>query len=172
MTVAPVSTKADTFITKGKSETIKFPFVTNAKAVWTSSNQEVIKTTGSTALEKNFKKGIVKGEKAGSSLITCSFNGFRFSTLVYVEDPAFVTEGEGNKLTKNGNKYELKLKVGETYNRVRMKDVFQTFNLKSSNAAVAFVDENGIVYARKKGKANITTAINGKTYKIAVTVEE
>lgn len=172
VTVAPVSTKVNTFITKGKNETIKFPFVTNSKAVWTSSNTEVIPSSGTPAVEKNFKKGVVKGEKVGSSLITCSFNGFRFSTLVYVEDPTFVTEGEGNKLIKNGNNYELKLKVGETYNRVRMQDVFQTYNLKSSSAAVAFVDENGIVYARKKGKANISTTINGKAYKIAVTVEE
>ncbi len=172
VTVTPVSTKVNTFITKGKNETIKFPFVTNAKAVWTSSDTEVIPSSGTAAVERNFKKGTVKGEKVGSSLITCSFNGFRFSTLVYVEDPSFVTEGEGNKLTKNGNKYELKLKVGEIYNRVQMKDVYQTYLLKSSNAAVAFVDENGIVYARKKGKANITTTINGKRYQIGVIVAE
>jgi len=34
------------------------------------------------------------------------------------------------------------------------------------------VDENGFVYARKKGKANISTKINGTTYQIAVTVTE
>ena len=53
-----------------------------------------------------------------------------------------------------------------------MKNVFQTVYYKSSKTSVAFIDENGVIYARGKGKANITTKINGKTCKIAVTVEE
>ena len=42
---------------------------------------------------------------------------------------------------------------------------------KSSKPDIAFMDENGQVVARRKGKAKFTAKINGKTITINVTVE-
>lgn len=56
--------------------------------------------------------------------------------------------------------------------QLKINKTYQTLNFKSSKQANAFVDENGFVYARKKGKANISTRINGTTYQIAVEVTE
>jgi len=159
VTVSSVSTKEDTYVTKGKNETIKFPFVNNNKAEWESSDKNII---------SEFTKGKVKGAAVGNSTISCSYNGFSFKTLVYVEDPEFSTD---DKLKLNNGKYELSLKTGDIYNRVKMKNVYQTVNLKSNKPAVAFIDENGIIYARGKGKSTVSTKINGKTYIIKVTVD-
>ena len=159
VTVKPVSTKETTYININKTETIKFPKVNNSKAVWKSSNEKVI---------KDCAKGKVKGLAVGQSTISCTYNDFDFSTVVYVEDPAFKTD---SVLIKNGNSYEMTLDAGKVYNRVRMDNVFQTVTCKSSKSSVAFIDENGVIYARKAGTANITTKINGKTYRIKVKVK-
>ncbi|MBP5609477.1 MAG: hypothetical protein J6X66_14570 [Lachnospiraceae bacterium] len=42
---------------------------------------------------------------------------------------------------------------------------------KSSKPDIAFMDENGKVTARRKGKAKFTTKIDGKTVTINVVVE-
>jgi len=160
VTVKPVVTKESTYININKTETIKFPKVTNSKATWESSDKNVI---------KDYKNGKVKGNAVGKSTISCSYNGFDFSTLVYVEDPDFKTD---DKLKLENKKYTMTLKKGEVYNRVQLNNVFQTIQYKTSKSSVAFIDENGVIYARGKGKANITVKINGKTLKLAVTVQE
>ncbi len=53
----------------------------------------------------------------------------------------------------------------------KINNVYQTLNYKSNKPKVAFVDENGYVYARKTGKAVISAKVNGKTYKITITVK-
>jgi len=164
VTVTPVPTKADMYINVAKSEKITFANVKNNKADWSISQNEVFAQLDSRT------KGKVMGKKYGSSVVSCSYNGFVFNTRVYVENPEFNTDG--NKFKKNGNKYTLTMNKGEYYNRVSIKDVFQNITFKSSKPSVAFIDENGVVYARSKGKTNITTNINGKTMKIAVTVNE
>ena len=75
----------------------------------------------------------------------------------------------GGKEVKNKEKFEMK--IGEM-KQFKVNNTYQTLNYKSSKQANVFVDENGFVYARKKGKANISTKINGTTYKIAVEVTE
>ena len=75
----------------------------------------------------------------------------------------------GGKEVKNKDKLEMK--VGEM-KQLKINKTYQTLNFKSSKQATAFVDENGFVYARKKGKANISTKINGTTYQIAIEVKE
>lgn len=158
--VEKIPSAENTYININKQVTVKFPHVNNNAAEWKTSDEKVI---------PEVNKGKIKGKAVGNSTISCSYNGFDFSTLVYVEDPAFNTD---EKLKLNNNKYTMTLKKGEVYNRVTMKNVFQTVYYKSSKTSVAFIDENGVIYARGKGKANITTKINGRTCKIAVTVEE
>ena len=50
--------------------------------------------------------------------------------------------------------------------------VYQKLNWKSSKKAIAFVDENGVIEARKAGKSTVSTKINGATIKIEVKVED
>ena len=161
VTVVPVSTKGMAYITKGKTDTIKFPKVTNKKADWWKSSNEKAAT-----VDTSKKDGKVKGIDYGTSDISCLYKGFTFNTPVYVEDPGMVFGGKEVK-----NKDKLEMKVGEM-KQLKINKTYQTLNFKSSKQANAFVDENGFVYARKKGKANISTKINGTTYQIAITVIE
>jgi len=161
VTVVPVSTKGLAYITKGKTDTIKFPKVTNKKADWWKSSNEKAAT-----VDTSKKDGKVKGIDYGTSDISCLYKGFTFNTPVYVEDPKMVFGGKEVK-----NKDKLEMKVGEM-KQLKINKTYQTLNFKSSKQATAFVDENGFVYARKKGKANISTKINGTTYQIAIEVKE
>ena len=61
--------------------------------------------------------------------------------------------------------------VGESV-KLSMKNTEQKVLLRSSKNHIAFVDGKGVLTARKKGKAVISTKINGKTVKITVTVTE
>lgn len=159
--VVPVSTKGMAYITKGKKDTIKFPKVTNNKADWWKSSNEKAATVDTVK-----KNGKVTGIDYGRSDISCLYKGFTFSTPVYVEDPGMTF---GGKEVKNKDKIEMK--VGEM-KQLKINKTYQTLNFKSSKQASAFVDENGFVYARKKGKATISTKINGTAYKITVDVKE
>ncbi len=159
ITVINIPTCENTYVNKNKQTTIKFAFVKNNAAKWETSNTAVIPSV---------TNGKIRGTAVGSSNIGCTYKDFKFNTLVYVEDPEFNTD---DKLKLDKNKYVMTLKEGSVYNRVTMKNVFQTTVYKSSKPAVAFIDENGVIYARSKGKTNISTKINGKTFKIALTVE-
>ena len=86
--------------------------------------------------------------------------------MVYVEDPALVTDA---KLLADGPNYKLSLKTQDVYG-LKMKDVYQTPVWSSKKNEIAFVDENGLVYARKAGKTVISTKINGKNVRINVIV--
>ena len=156
-----VPAKEAAYITKGKTETIRFPKVKNKDAKdWTSTDEEKAE------VEKTGKNsGKVKGISYGSSVISCSYNGFIFKTTAYIEDPELVFEGQTIK-----NKAKLEMTVGQM-KQFKVNKIYQTLNYKSSKPASAFIDENGFVYARKKGKATISTKINGTTYKFTVEVK-
>ncbi|MCR5002276.1 MAG: Ig-like domain-containing protein, partial [Lachnospiraceae bacterium] len=163
VTVVPVSTKEATYITKGKTETIKFPKVTNKKADWWKSsnvNAATVVTSGSKM------DGRVTGRACGKSDISCSYKGFTFETTACIEDPVIVFD---NKEYTN-NKGKVNMSVGDM-KQFKIKNVYQSLNYTSNKPKVAFVDENGYVYARKTGKAVISTKVNGKTYKITITVK-
>ena len=69
------------------------------------------------------------------------------------------------------NKEKLEMKAGQMQ-QLRINRTFQTLNFKSSRPASVFIDENGFVYARKKGRSVISTKINGTTYKLTIEVKE
>jgi hypothetical protein len=161
VTVVPVSSKGMTYITKGKTEKVRFPKVTNSKADWWKSSAEAVATADTAK-----KTGKVTGKSYGSSDISCQYKRFTFSTTAYVEDPVMEFGGKAIK-----NKEKIEMKAGEM-KQFKVNKIYQTLNYKSSKPASAFIDENGFVYARKKGKANISTKINGKTYQIAIEVTE
>ena len=162
VTVKPISTKGMVYITKGKTDTIKFPKVTNKKADWWKSSDETVATVDTAK-----KTGKVTGNKYGRSDISCLYKGFTFNTAAYIEDPEMVFGDEKNVT----NKKKFEMKVGQM-KQLKVNNTYQTLNYKSSKQANVFVDENGFVYARKKGKATISTKINGKTYQIKIDVKE
>ncbi len=132
----------------------------NSKADWWKSSNEKAAVFATTK-----KDGKVKGEACGRSEISCLYKGFTFNTTAYIEDPEMVF---GDREVKN--KEKLEMKVGEM-KQFKVNKVYQTLNYKSSKPAYVFVDENGFVYARKKGKATISTKINGLTCQITVDVK-
>ncbi len=165
VTVVPISSKEVTYITKGKSETIKFPEVTNSKAdKWLTSSENVAQLIKTKAGKDT---GKVKGLSYGKSDISCSYNGFNFKVTAYVEEPVIVFDSKDY----TDNKGKADMSVGEM-KLFKINKVYQTLNYSSNKPKVAFVDENGYVYARSKGIAVISTKVNGKTYKITITVKE
>ncbi|MCR4909557.1 MAG: Ig-like domain-containing protein [Lachnospiraceae bacterium] len=147
VTVRQVPAKDVVYVGLNKKETIKYYKVKNKKAVWSTDNSGI---TGPV------EKGKVEGLSVGKADVECVYSGFTFSSPVYVEDPkCSVTELD----MQVGNKRMLKL-----------TDTTQSVLWTSSNKSVAFVDENGMVYARKPGKATLKVKINGKTCKVKVNV--
>lgn len=167
--VKVIRSKATTFINEGKTETLKFAGVSNKKAEWASSDPSKVTVDNST------KKGLVKGVQAGSSEISCSVNEANnvvFETIVYCEKPQLKADAAGKLKIDAKGTGTLSLDAGEVY-VIGTEGISQTPAFKSSNKKAVFVDENGVIYARGKGKkANITAKVNGKTLKIKVSVNK
>ena len=143
-----------------KRATFNFPFVKSAKADWLSSDIYTVPVSPG---------GVVTGMKYGTGTVSCSYEGFKFETKAYVENPEY--DIDDKRFVRSGNKYYLTLEQGDVFNRVKLKGIYQTVIFKSNKNAVAFVDENGLIYARSRGKANVTAKINGKSFTIQVTVQ-
>ena len=167
-----------------KSRAISIFGVKAKKVEWKSSDTGVV-------TEKAGK--LTAGEKAGAAVVSGNYdpyrtegisgNGFDYEIDVYVEKPEFKAESiSGNvpEMTENKGKYTLKLTVGDTC-RIKADGTHGSCLFRSSNNAVAFIDERGVVTARaagatdgkgrtKPGKAKFTTKIAGKTYTINVEV--
>lgn len=160
--VVNVPAKESIYLNRGQKPAVKFANVKNANADWWKSSDESVFTVS--------KKGKLNGKKFGAGEVSCSYNGFVFTSRVYVEEPELETD---DSLKKSGTGYTLEMNEGTIYNRVKLKNTYQTVNFVSSRPAEVFIDENGIVYARKKGKkkVNITGSVNGKKIKISVSVK-
>ncbi len=148
-----------------KSKTIKIMGVKASKATWTiEPGKEGIVTVS--------KKGKIKaGATTGTALLTCEYEGSKYYRMIYVENPRPMTD---DKLTYNSSKkkYRLFLNKGEGYViKVDKNDVAQNILWTSNATAKVYVDETGLVVARKDNcTAILSTKVNGKTVKIYVTV--
>ncbi|MCR4640818.1 MAG: chitobiase/beta-hexosaminidase C-terminal domain-containing protein [Lachnospiraceae bacterium] len=152
------------FVNAGKSCKLKFYGVKNAAAEFVSEDTSVAKVDD---------KGSVSGVSAGMTVIRCTYNGVEFRTCVYVENAILVEEG-GLQRGK-GNSYSLRMKAGSTQ-RLRFQTgegygVFQPVLFKSNKNNIAFVNEYGVIEARKSGKAVISAKLNGKKITIKLVVE-
>ncbi len=151
VTVKPRAAKSLVFLNRGSKETLKFYKVDNKKAQWSTDQPAV---TGK--VKETFGK--ITGLKEGKAEVKCEHGGFTFGSTVYVEDPkCMVTQYD--------------LTEGET-RRISLEGTVHSVMWKSSKPEEVFVDENGVVYARKSGKTTLSTNINGKTIKIKVRVKE
>ncbi|MBR3525391.1 MAG: hypothetical protein IKO11_06050, partial [Lachnospiraceae bacterium] len=86
-----------------------------------------------------------------------------YTMTVIAEDPS---------ISGSSKPYAMKaeMKVGET-KTVSLTAVEQDVFFKSSKSSVAYMDVEGVIHARSKGKAKLTAKINGQTITIKVTVK-
>ena len=161
--------KSTTSLTEGESETLTATITpsnaTGDKTVkWSSSNEAVA------AVDSN---GRVTAKKAGTAVITAtSSNGKSASCTVTVKQKEIAITGIGlNKSTTSLTEGESETLTATIAPSNATGD--KTVKWSSSNEAVAAVDSNGKVTAKKAGTAVITaTSSNGKTAGCTVTVKQ
>ena len=161
--------KSATTLTEGESETLTATITpsnaTGDKTVkWSSSNEAVA------AVDSN---GKVTAKKAGTAVITVtSSNGKNAGCTVTVKQKEISITGIGlNKSTTSLTEGESETLTATITPSNATGD--KTVKWSSSNGAVAAVDSNGKVTAKKAGTAVITaTSSNGKTAGCTVTVKQ
>ena len=161
--------KSATTLTEGESETLTATITpsnaTGDKTVkWSSSNGAVA------AVDSN---GKVTAKKAGTAVITAtSSNGKSASCTVTVKQKEIAITGISlNKSTTSLTEGESETLTATITPSNATGD--KTVKWSSSNGAVAAVDSNGKVTAKKAGTAVITaTSSNGKTAGCTVTVKQ
>ena len=128
--------------------------------VWSSADEDTA----------SFDKNKLTTKKAGETILTATTeDGTEYKVHLFVED--ITLTGDGLTPAKGKNKYTLKLKAGGSMG-LTFASVDQAVVFKSSKPDSAFIDENGKVEARTKGKSKFTTKLNGKTITVNVVVEE
>ena len=161
--------KSTTSLTEGESETLTATITpsnaTGDKTVkWSSSNEAVA------AVDSN---GKVTAKKAGTAVITAtSSNGKTAGCTVTVKQKEIVITGISlNKSTTSLTEGESETLTATIAPSNATGD--KTVKWSSSNEAVAAVDSNGKVTAKKAGTAVITaTSSNGKSASCTVTVKQ
>ncbi len=164
--VSTIPNKATTYINVGRNERLTYFKVNNSKAEWDATNLGEVVQLGR---DKN-TKGRVYGLNVGTSVVTCSYNGMSYRTIVHVENPTLSMNDP--RIGKLGdNQYILTMRRGTRY-MLSMPDVVQQVIWKTGNKKIAFVDEFGIVEARKTGNTVVSAKINGTAVKVRVYVTE
>ena len=161
--------KSATTLTEGESETLTATITpsnaTGDKTVKWSSSNEAVATVDS--------NGKVTAKKAGTAVITAtSSNGKTASCTVTVKQKEIAITGIGlNKSTTSLTEGESEILTATIAPSNATGD--KTVKWSSSNEAVAAVDSNGKVTAKKAGTAVITvTSSNGKSASCTVTVKQ
>ena len=133
---------------------------TTLKATTNDSDAIVTFKSGNTKVATVNSKGVVKGVKAGTAVITAKVGNATATCKVVVKNPAF-------SLVKSS----ATIKKGKT-TTIRSKAApAGKVTYTSSNKKVAAVNSKGAVKGIKKGKATITVKCNGITKKFVVTVK-
>ena len=120
-------------------------------------------TSSKTKVATLDKTGIVTSKAAGKTKITVKTkNGKKATLTIQVIDPFEVT---GVKLSKTGT---LKLKKGATkrlYAKLTPATAISKLTWKTSNAAVATIDQEGNITAKKKGTCYVGAIAENGVYK-------
>lgn len=133
---------------------------TTLKATTNDSDAIVTFKSGNTKVATVSSKGVVKGVKAGTAVITAKVGNATATCKVVVKNPAF-------SLVKSS----ATIKKGKT-TTIRSKAApAGKVTYTSNNKKVAAVNSKGVVKGIKKGKATITVKCNGITKKFVVTVK-
>ena len=121
---------------------------TNKTVKWSTSNKKVATVT---------KKGVVKGVKKGTAVVTAKVGKKTYKCKVTVEAPKLsatkktVTAGTSFALKLNGTKRTVKWYTG--------------------NKKIATVNQKGVVKTLRTGTVKITAKVGGKAYVCTVTVK-
>lgn len=131
---------------------------TDKSLTWSSSNPGVIEVSND---------GVITAKSAGEATITATAaNGVSSSVEVSAYTPAQNVSLDVSSL---------KMCVGEEYKlaaNINPSNATHPIKWYSSAGSVAFVDENGSVYAQSEGIAVITADIDGVSASVTVTVSE
>ena len=112
------------------------------------------------------KTNKLKADSCGTAVLKTTYKGTEYRINVTVEDSSITTPGIGAK----GNKYELSMDKGTSLQlSYGALDRFVAY--KSSKPSVAYINEDGKLIAQGKGKAKLTTKLNGKNITITVNVK-
>ena len=159
--------KKVTTVTVNVGETVQLGYAlkpANATSTvkWTSAKKTIAKVDSAT--------GLVTGVKEGTTKITVTTANKKKATItVKVKDPYKPTK----VAITNGKK--VTLKVGETLQlegKLTPDSAKSTLKWSSSKKAVASVDKNGLVTAKKAGTAKITATMGKLKATITITVKK
>ncbi len=131
-----VLTRNDSFTLKVKN--------TKSKPTWSSQNKKIATVS---------KKGIVKAKKAGTTKVTASVGGKKYTCKVTVPNSSYV-------LCKNN-----------TY-KITPSKLTGSVTWKSSKKSVASVNKKGKITAKSPGTCLITAKAGKKSYNISITVSD
>ena len=134
-------------INVGKSKAVKIKGIKNT--VWELSGDSIVE----------IKKAKITAKEVGETTLTCEDHILH----VFVEDPSISGSSKPYK-------QQLTLDTGAEH-PIELARIYQDVQFKSSKPVVAFVDEDGVIHARSKGKTNITAKVNGKAVTIKLTVK-
>lgn len=127
--------------------------VKNAKPVWSSSQTNVATVTQS---------GLVRGKKAGDTIITLAYQGQTKQIVITVPKPKLSITGSST-VNVDATK-QLKGRITNVQN--------PRFTWKSSRTSVATVSQQGLVKGEKAGTVTITLSCQGAIKKITVKVSQ
>ncbi len=111
------------------------------------------------------KNNKVTGKAHGYTTLKAQGNDPEYLVDVFVEDLTVTGATNSGK-----NKYKIELTAG-TKAEISCTGIYQDVIFKSSKPDTAFMDEDGVIYARAAGKAKFTAKVNGQTITINVVVK-
>ena len=132
----------------GQSQLLKLSG-TSSKITWTTKNKSIATVD---------KKGKVTAKKKGTTVITASVNGKKYTCKVTVESPKL-------------NKTSISLNTKQS-TRLKLNGTKQKVKWVSKNKSIATVNSGGIVTAKKAGSTVITASIGKKQYNCKITVKK
>ena len=109
------------------------------------------------------KKNKLKATAVGTATLTTVYKGTEYRINVTVEGGTITNTA----IRAKGKKYEAELSVGTKF-KLEMPGTDSFVAFKSSNPAVAYVNESRELVVQGKGKAKLTAKINGKSVTITV----
>ena len=125
-----------------------------------STGHEVKWKSSSSAIASVDEDGIVTAKKCGSAIIRATADGVTAKCTITVKKP-----------TLSLNRSSITLYPQEHFQLVASCSSNRALTFRSSSSAVAAVDENGQITARKRGTATITVKVDGVSRTCKVTVK-
>ena len=125
-----------------------------------STGHEVVWKSSASSIAAVDEDGIVTAKKCGSAIIRATADGVTAKCRVTVRKP-----------TLSLSHSRITLYPDDTFSLTVRCSSDRPISFRSSSSAIASVDENGQIYAHKKGTATITVKVDGVSRTCKVTVK-